>query len=212
MFANLLDAKFILFDMGGVVFENPDRERIKIIFRIFNLRKEQKKKALAEFKKLEKRWMCGNITERDFLSKILKKGGVKAQKLKKFKPICGKLFEKVYKEKKETGGIVKKLKKSGYKLGVLSNAGFPDVECIRKKKFFSYFDKAFFSCKLGYAKLDLIVYRKVLKVLGIRASNLVFIDDMERNVSAARKVGIKAILFRDARQLKKDLGFLGVIV
>src|SRR5215471_1486171 len=59
----------------------------------------------------------------------------------------------------------------------------------------SHFDRLFFSCHLGCSKPDRRYFTSVLSDLGHAPDNLLFIDDVEENVAAARSEGIRAELF-----------------
>jgi len=52
-----------------------------------------------------------------------------------------------------------------------------------------YFDKVFYSHLIGYRKPDLECYQYVQETLGVKANDILFIDDMESNILAARSVG-----------------------
>lgn len=66
------------------------------------------------------------------------------------------------------------------------------------------FEKAYCSAYLGVAKPDAGIFLHVLEDMGLDAEDVLFIDDLERNVCAAAALGIDTILFRDARQLEKE--------
>jgi len=45
----------------------------------------------------------------------------------------------------------------------------------------------------------------------LKAVETLFIDDNDRNINAAEKLGIKSILFHSPQQLKKDLRKSGIL-
>ncbi|MEM4598151.1 MAG: HAD family phosphatase [Candidatus Diapherotrites archaeon] len=198
--------KAIMFDIGGVLVERPSRKRLDLFSKEFKLNEEQKEEAAKAYKALEKKWMKGLITEKELISGILKRIGVKA----KAKIVWKKYFKKAYKEKKEVIAIAKALKKAGYKLAVLSNASKPDVEYLKERGFMKLFDYAFFSCDLKCAKPEKRIYLKVLKDIKVKAKDVIFIDDLKENVAAARRVGIKAIVYEDPDKLKRELRIAGI--
>ena len=55
------------------------------------------------------------------------------------------------------------------------------------------FDGEFYSCRLGAMKPDVGYFHAVLKSLPFAPEQLLFIDDRERNVAAARSVGINGV-------------------
>ena len=59
----------------------------------------------------------------------------------------------------------------------------------------SCFDKEFYSCDLGFIKPDPRYFESILADLGQPASTMLFIDDQEANVVAARSVGLHGAVF-----------------
>lgn len=57
---------------------------------------------------------------------------------------------------------------------------------------FERFDKLFLSYETGYFKPDAAAFEQVVSHYGCAASAILFLDDVERNVSAARVVGLQA--------------------
>jgi putative hydrolase of the HAD superfamily len=70
---------------------------------------------------------------------------------------------------------------------------------------------AFFtSCYLGVMKPNPSIYRLALNLAHVRPEEAVMIDDRSQNAEAARSVGMRAVQYRDAAQLREDLSALGV--
>ena len=71
---------------------------------------------------------------------------------------------------------------------------------------------AFFSsCYLGMAKPNPALFSLALDLAGVEAGQALMIDDRLQNVEAARSVGMQAVHFTDAVQLRRDLGVLGIL-
>ncbi|HLD05075.1 MAG TPA: HAD family phosphatase [Candidatus Nanoarchaeia archaeon] len=106
--------------------------------------------------------------------------------------------------------LVKNLKKH-YKTGLLSNQ-IEDwlEEIIRKYELDKIFDAIVTSYGSKKAKPDPAIYEEVAKKLGVKVSECIFIDDWEKYVLSAEKLGMKTILFKNIEQLKKDLKRLGI--
>jgi FMN phosphatase YigB (HAD superfamily) len=113
--------------------------------------------------------------------------------------------------REEVFALAKKLKKGGYKLGILSNQ-IEDwlEEIIENRKFNQTFDVIVTSYKSKLAKPDIPIYREVVEKLGVKPEECVFIDDMRKNLAPARQIGMKTILFTDFENLKKELEKLSV--
>jgi putative hydrolase of the HAD superfamily len=73
-----------------------------------------------------------------------------------------------------------------------------------------YFQIFVSSCFVGLRKPDERIYRLALDLTQRKAEECCFIDDRQVNIEAAAKVGMRAILLRDAGQLKSDLEKNGV--
>jgi putative hydrolase of the HAD superfamily len=69
----------------------------------------------------------------------------------------------------------------------------------------SRFDTLLFSCRLGAAKPDPVVFTRALDLTGCAPAEAVFIDDKAANVAAAQELGITAIQFGGAAGLGADL-------
>ena len=63
----------------------------------------------------------------------------------------------------------------------------------------------------GLAKPDPRLYRLLLDRHQVRATEAVFVDDMQVNVEAANAVGMLGLRFTDAEALHLDLGRLGLL-
>ena len=57
------------------------------------------------------------------------------------------------------------------------------------------FDREFYSCRMGMSKPSVDYFRTIMAELGVDASQVLFIDDHQVNVSAARDMGIHAVVF-----------------
>ncbi len=68
----------------------------------------------------------------------------------------------------------------------------------------------FSSCYLGVSKPGPAIYRLALAMVGVDPGQAVMIDDRLQNVEAARSVGMQALQFSDADQLRAGLERLGV--
>lgn len=66
-------------------------------------------------------------------------------------------------------------------------------------------DLIIYSHEEGVAKPDPRIYAIACERLGVRPEEMVFLDDVERNVAAAAEHGIHAVLFRDNAQAISDI-------
>jgi epoxide hydrolase-like predicted phosphatase len=76
---------------------------------------------------------------------------------------------------------------------------------------FHLFDVVIDSSEVGLRKPDPAVYRLLLDRLEREPADVVFIDDFERNVAAARDLGICGVQFTGLDACRRALGDLGVL-
>ena len=107
--------------------------------------------------------------------------------------------------------LLYKLKARGYPLYCLSNMGHASIDHLeREHKFFEVFRGKIVSCRLKLCKPEPAIYQHALQTYGLKAQETVFIDDVEKNVAAAARLGIHGIQFRGLAQCERDLRALGV--
>ncbi|MDQ1288009.1 MAG: putative hydrolase of the superfamily [Actinomycetota bacterium] len=71
------------------------------------------------------------------------------------------------------------------------------------------FDEGVFSCRLHLVKPDPEIFAVAVRLLDLDPARLLFLDDREDNVEAARAAGWPAMLFRDAASCADDLSAAG---
>src|SRR3989344_2338485 len=77
--------------------------------------------------------------------------------------------------------------------------------------FRKYFQYIIISAELGLKKPDKAFYEKALQIIKANAEECLFIDDKKKNCLGAEAIGIKSIVFKDAKQLRKELIRLGIV-
>lgn len=100
-----------------------------------------------------------------------------------------------------------------YKTAVLSNADNTLMSRLRDQhRIHHLFDDIVCSADVGMAKPEPGLYALSAQRLGLPPEQCVFIDDLERNIDAAREAGMHAILFRidNGDNLESQLAALGV--
>jgi putative hydrolase of the HAD superfamily len=102
------------------------------------------------------------------------------------------------------------LKQRGILTAILSNMGDTVLaNMLRELPWLGRFDVQVWSYQLRIAKPDAAIYRHVLKQLGTRPEETLFIDDKQVNVDAANALGMKGVLFTNVDQLRADLAAQG---
>lgn len=111
----------------------------------------------------------------------------------------------------ETVALMEGIKKAGYGLGILSNMPRDFLAWARENvPAFSLPDKSVFSCEVGLIKPEEAIYRRLLSLFGAEGGELVFFDDSADNIRSAAALGIRAFLWKDAANARRDLESLGV--
>lgn len=112
----------------------------------------------------------------------------------------------------EVVDVIKKLK-NDYKIGLCSNAaGWFLRPILEKNDLVGLFDSIIISSDHKIIKPNPEIYKLSLKELAASPKEALLIDDSETNIAAAKKLGIYAILFKDAESLITDLKDLKVLI
>src|SRR6266487_1408970 len=93
-----------------------------------------------------------------------------------------------------------------YQTAILSNsfAGARSKEQERYQ-FAELCDLLIYSHEEGIAKPERRIFELTCERLGVRPAEIVFLDNVESNVAAAREFGIHAILFRETKEAIADI-------
>jgi putative hydrolase of the HAD superfamily len=100
-----------------------------------------------------------------------------------------------------------------YRTAVLSNADNTLMTRLREThRIIDLFDDVVCSADVGMAKPEPRIYALAARRLGLPPSECVFVDDLDRNVDAAREAGMQGVHFRieQGDDLAAQLRVLGV--
>jgi len=91
-------------------------------------------------------------------------------------------------------------------IGLVSNTNELHFEQVRKViPALRHFSTFFLSYQLKAVKPDPAYYNAVLQLLPTPPGQIAFVDDLPENIAGAEKVGMRGMLFTDARTLERDL-------
>jgi 2-haloacid dehalogenase len=109
--------------------------------------------------------------------------------------------------------VLADVRAAGLRCLALSNME-PDKFLLRRDKFpfFGLLDGCVISGIEGVAKPDQEIFEILLNRYDLEPAATVFIDDTAANIAAARAIGMRAIGYSGAGQLRRDLRELGVPV
>ncbi len=151
--------------------------------------------------------MRGRYSEEEYLSDLLKNTnwGISKDELKIL------IRRNLNRPIKGTMNIINALKEN-YNLILLSDHVKEWMDYIfENNEELKIFNHKYFSYDIKRLKSDEGTFEYIINDLSIKPEETIFIDDYESNVQIANKNGIKGIIFKDAEQLKKELGKSGIL-
>jgi 2-haloacid dehalogenase len=112
----------------------------------------------------------------------------------------------------ETVELLKELKARGLRVYALTNWSQETFPLARSRfPFLEWFEGIVVSGEERLIKPDPAIFHRLLTRYGIEPSRAIYIDDSPRNVAAAASLGLHALHFADAHQLRQNLIALGVL-
>jgi epoxide hydrolase-like predicted phosphatase len=204
------EIKVIIFDIGGVLFLGDKKikyghQNIKVheyMSKKFNL---SLKSWLKKIEKPYEKSITGEWTKKKVLLEMSKSLNANPEKLNS---LFIKAHKKNFKKNKKLFRKTKKLSKN-YTTGILSDQTYFSKEALIKKKDMKYFNLIILSCEFKTRKPNLKIYRLFKKQLNkskkIKYSEILFIDNRGYNIKPAKKLGMKTILFKNNKQIFKEL-------
>lgn len=192
--------KAILFDLGGVIINYSYEKMCVQLANIFHVETALIKKSFFEegaFTDYER----GSINT----EKLLKLTCKKMEKQVKQTAFIEALSN-IFSPNESVVSLVKKLKSRGYRLITLSNTNEAHFNFIQEHyPFIKYFDEKALSFKIGAIKPEPAIYLHAIKLAGCLPTECFYIDDLQENLTAAKKIGIKTHLFQTAHLLELEL-------
>ena len=99
-----------------------------------------------------------------------------------------------------------------YQTALLSNTNpIHFQKALESTSILRKFSRKYLSYEMGAAKPDEATYRTMIRGLGEESPTILFIDDIDENIIAARRCGIIGLRFRNVSQLKDDLLNMGIM-
>jgi len=103
------------------------------------------------------------------------------------------------------------LQRAGYKTGILSNIGDGmEAGILARFDWLHRFNHHTFSHRLRIAKPDLAIYHHAAKGLGEDSSHILFVDDREENIYAAREAGMVAVQYKNHGEFTEAMHSAGL--
>lgn len=192
----------VVFDLGGVLFENIQEFFLPDLARRFGRDPEQ---LLAFGYRHGKAWGLGQASEVDYWRGILTDAGLSIGLIPDLQAETTAYVRPI----QETWDLVRALP-AVLRLGILSNTTPEWVHRLRAvEDWTDRFDPVLLSCEIGLCKPDPAVYALLLRQLELPGARVLFVDDREDNLAAARAHGIRGHQFTGAPALRRHLIKLG---
>lgn len=188
----LSDYDTIIFDFGGVILDiNPDlsRHKFAVMLGVENARR-------LEEEQVPQLYESGRMTRGEFIAKINQIGGTNYSE----EEILNAWNAMLLAYQKPRIEWIKRLRNT-HKLLMLSNTNESHFEYFHNKliaeygvTFYQLFDHVYLSHEIGLLKPSLEIFQKVIDEQQLNPQRTLFIEDTQRNVDAARQVGLQTLL------------------
>lgn len=195
--------KGIVFDIGGVLFTNGTERAVKRIAKKFGVDESLVRGALLG--ELGESYRRGQISREEFWRSAKRMwGNVNVEE-------ASKIWHESYEPREEIFRLIEELKEKGYRIFFLSDSTEERNEHLEKHyNFLRYFEDGVFSHEVKMKKPERRIYELLLRKAGLRADELVFIDDKEEFLEPARRLGMKTVHFKNEKDLRAELKKLGL--
>jgi len=201
-----LNIQAVLFDADGVLQEPVEggRERLASLCGV----PSQKEEFVTDFLSAEMPCLRGDADMTEVIGEVLKKWDSPYSVEHAIET-----HTKIVEMNSESIEVVRNLRKSGVPAYLATNQH--EYRARYMSEVFGYaeiFDGEFYSCRLGAKKPEPAYFHAMLKSLPFAPEELLFIDDRERNVAAAKSVGIHGVEYDIAegvealRDILRDYG------
>lgn len=191
--------KAILFDLGGVLFTNGTRDFSIYLAKKYKLEIDKVNHLLNE-SDVGNAYREGKISREFFWNSIKK-----TLNINESIDILEDQWINNYQLIEGTKKIILELSKK-YKIYFLSDNVKERVDKINTiHNFITWFESGIFSHEVGVRKPHPKIYELAVKKIKFKPEEIVFIDDKEKNLEPAKKLGMKVIHFVSPEKLHADL-------
>ncbi len=185
--------KAVLFDYGGVL-SKGGRSVGKDIADALNIPLKK-----LRYQDLNIQFRRGSITEDEFFDTLNERHNGDGT-------LRDRLMNNValYQKEELVYDLAQKLRGKGIVTAVFSNVYKPTAEKLRSLGLYDGFDPIILSCDEGCAKPDIEFYQIAFDRLGLQSQEILLIDDQDKCLIPAKKLGIKTIKSLTAEQVVSD--------
>ena len=194
----------IIFDLGGVIL-NIDYNLTRIAFEKAGIKNFHEMYSQSNADDLFSKLETGKISENDFYTELNKRTGLYLPTTE-----IESAWNAMLLTFRETSLDFLDTLKPKYKVFLLSNTNHIHLNAFnkiylekqREKPFEEFFDKAYYSCKIGLRKPNADIYEFVLGENKLDADTTLFVDDSAQNIEAAKALGMQTILLNAGKYIE----------
>jgi epoxide hydrolase-like predicted phosphatase len=187
--------KAVLFDFGGVLSESGKAGFVRsILAELYGISLDD-----LYSDKLQQAWRRDQVDEKEVLDDLNRHFGKKITPEMFYAKAHGAILRSP-----EVYGLAEQLRQLGIKTGILSNIFSTTAGELRSHGFYDGFDPVVLSCEQGYAKPDEELYKIAIQKAGVKAGEILFIDDQEKCRPPAEKLGMHFLLATSSQQIVED--------
>ena len=191
--------KAVLFDLGGVFFEDGTEKFLRLLSQKTNKSYEELYPIFREGKSIEYR-------ENTLSGKLFFKWAAQQLDNVTSPEELNNLWVSQYTEIPEMRDIILWLRSLNIKVGILSDNVPERIEFLQSKyHFLELFDEIILSYEVKLTKNSHEIFKLALSRLKLSANEVIFLDDRQSNLDIAKQVGISPILFNGSVSLKSRL-------
>ncbi len=190
--------RVLLLDLGNVVFELDTGPIQQWFLEHIDLHGEDLR---ARFFKIEALFDRGDLQPQEFVERLREAFGLRASDSEFFK-----VWVQCW--RRDMAGVDELLRALPAHISAcaLSNTNITHLEYFLKTKpILQRFEKLYLSYQMRLRKPEPEIFRQVIDDLDLPGSQIVFFDDIEENVEAARQQGIDAYVFESVEQIRSIL-------
>jgi epoxide hydrolase-like predicted phosphatase len=192
------EIKAVLFDYGGVLSRSGEARSVeRMLAKHWQI--DPDKLDIEDFQALFQR---GDIDSEEFFSAI-------QSQYPQYPLVNEEVFlelnKEIYQPKPEVYGLAQKMRDHGIATGIISNVFPISAERIRELGGYNFFHPIVLSFEVRRIKPDPEIYELALERLNMEPQEVALIDDDEKNLKPARKIGMYTIRAFNEFQLSNAL-------
>lgn len=198
--------KGIVFDLDDVYLLKGKERFIENLGKKYGVSVADAQRVFLKSPEMNKLYKAGKMTGDEFWSFAAKEWKIKATKEE-----LVELLISGYEKNLEAEKLAKTLKTAGYRLLVCTNNFKERLSGLERKFLLSgTFDTIVASCQIGSLKPEREIFLELAKKSKLAPGEIFIADDNPENVSSAKALGFKAVLYEDFSKFHSDLKAAGV--